>query len=705
MSDTQSALFGRPSRAVSWAASIALIVAWAVVRLWLFRYTIFPLTYVIPMLVCVWTRDRQMLRVMAAAFAAIHSLKLFVLGDAGLEAHELWANYAATMLNIGVGAAVIEALIRLRDRVDASITQVLQQSDELRAQGEELAQQNEELATQTEELTAQGEELANQNEELQTQSEEIAALNDTLEHRGTLLQALLDSARLVATEQSAMRHIADAGVSLFAPASAVVVFDGAEARVFGAVGSRRPISLPAHPEVDDEFVRLVIRENRTACLNDAELRPDLRLLALPGLPAPRAVLATPLRRHGVAAGAIAVYFEAARAWSDEDFRVVEWLGEQCGRMLEMLRMQSELRASDQRKSEFLATLSHELRNPLAPITFALDLLEQNHEGRPDAVRVLRRQVQQLSRLVDDLLDATRLSSNKVQIRRARLDLRPVLQHAVDAVRPEIERASTHHLTLTLPDEPIWADADAARIAQVVTNLLNNAIRYTPRDGRIAVALGAAGGSAAISVRDSGIGLEATDLHRVFDMFTQIHGPGSGGLGIGLALVKGIVELHGGSVEVRSEGPGKGSEFLVTLPLADRPAAPAPTETVRSNATTPPRRVLVVDDNVDSAGMMGTLLEFHGHSVWVAGSAEAALDIARNVTPDVALLDIGLPGLSGYDLARRMRQDARTRTTRLIALTGWGQESDRSLARDAGFDVHLTKPAELKDILAAIGAGH
>jgi signal transduction histidine kinase len=704
MSDAQAA-FAKPSRALSWMASIALIAAWAIIRLWLFRYTVFPLTYVIPMLVCVWTRDRTMLRVMAVAFAAIHSFKLFVLGDVTLAPHEVWANYAATMLNIGVGAIVIETLIRLRDRVDASVAQVLQQSDELRAQGEELAQQNEELATQTEELTAQGEELANQNQELQSQAEQIAALNDALEHRGTLLQALLDSARLAATEQAAMRHIADAGVSLFPPASAVVVFDGADAHVFGAVGSRRPISLPSHPEVDDAFVRLVIRENRTACLNDAGLRPDLRLLALPGLPAPRAVLVTPLRRHGVAAGAIAVYVDTPRAWSDDDFRVVEWLGEQCGRMLEMLRMQAELRASDQRKSEFLATLSHELRNPLAPITFALDLLEQSPDDRGGAVRVLRRQVQQLSRLVDDLLDATRLSSNKVQIRRACVDLRPVVQHAVEAIRPEVERAGTHQLALTLPDEPVWADADAARIAQVVTNLLNNAIRYTPRDGRIAVALRGAGGSAVISVRDSGIGIEAADRERVFEMFTQIHGPGSGGLGIGLALVKGIVELHGGSVEVRSDGPGKGSEFLVTLPLADRPAATLPAETARPAATTSPRRVLVVDDNVDSAGMMGSLLEFHGHSVWVAGSAEAALDIARTVTPDVALLDIGLPGLSGYDLARRMRQDARTCGTRLIALTGWGQESDRTLARDAGFDVHLTKPAELKDILAAIGAGH
>jgi CheY-like chemotaxis protein/nitrogen-specific signal transduction histidine kinase len=394
-----------------------------------------------------------------------------------------------------------------------------------------------------------------------------------------------------------------------------------------------------------------------------------------------------------------VYLDREHDFSDQEFALAEWLAEQCARALQTLRVQSELRGADRRKTEFLATLSHELRNPLAAIRFALDLLEK-HDGRePHAQRVMHRQLQQLVRLVDDLLDAARLTSNKIQIRKARVDLVPIVQHAVDALRPDVE-AARHTLVLRLPETPVWVDADEERIDQVVTNLLGNAVRYTPAGGGLEVSVAAAGEEAVLSVADSGIGIEPEDLQRVFEMFTQVGGPGSGGLGIGLALVRGIVELHGGRAEARSAGRGSGSEFRVTLPLASAGADEAAAGAVHAGAGKP-YKVLVVDDNADSAAMVGALLEVYGHTVRVAHTGADALAAAADFFPDAALLDIGLPDMNGYELARRLRLEQATCRARLIALTGWGQAADRSQALEAGFDAHLTKPAGAEQILAAI----
>jgi CheY-like chemotaxis protein len=364
-----------------------------------------------------------------------------------------------------------------------------------------------------------------------------------------------------------------------------------------------------------------------------------------------------------------------------------------------LRLQAALREDDRRKGEFLATLSHELRNPLAPMRYALELVDASPERAAHALPILKRQFQQLVRLVDDLLDATRLSSNKITLRKRRVELGTIVRHAVESCGPDIAAAG-HTLRLDLSPGPIPVLADPERLSQVVTNLLSNAIRYTPRQGHITVRAGADGDEAMVSVSDDGVGLAAADLDRVFEMFAQVGGPGSEGLGIGLALVRGIAELHGGRAEARSDGPGLGSEFRVTVPLAigtteamdGAPSVPRPAAG---------RRVLVVDDNVDAATMMAALLEMHGHQVLVAHDAAAALAAHQRFATDVALLDIGLPGTDGYDLARQLRAGAGPRPLRLVALTGWGQESDRARAHDAGFDAHLTKPAEPSVVLAAL----
>ncbi|HSL20243.1 MAG TPA: ATP-binding protein [Vicinamibacterales bacterium] len=703
----------RPSRAVSLAVAAALVIAWGVIRLVVFETTVFPLTYAIPLLVCVWTRDRIALWSMAAVFAAFHTAKLFWILPAGtLAPAEAWANYGATLSNISVAAAAVHAIIRLRERLEGALRHVRAQADELRAQGAELAQQNEELATQAEELLTQSdslaqqsEELARQNEELQSQAEEIATLNEALKRREALLQALLDTARLSGSERDALQQITGAAVDLFGNvAAAVAVYEeAAEGLCVRALATgRTAVEFDDRRVVRDDFVGLMLQQYRTASLNDASLRPDLSLVELPDRPPFRAALCAPVHFIGVTFGAFAVYSAHPHEWTHDEFRLAEWLAAQCGRVLQTLRVQSDLRDADRRKSEFLATLSHELRNPLTPIEFALRLIEAGNGQTEKAVVVLRRQLQQLVRLVNDLLDATRLTSNKIQVRRTRTDLVTIVRHAVDACMPDIQAAG-HDIHVAAPPEPVWIDADADRICQVVTNLLNNATRYTPPGGRLALTVSTLDSDAVVSVADTGVGLDAGDLHRVFDMFTQIGGPGSGGLGIGLALVRGIVELHGGRVEARSDGPGRGSEFRVVLPLAASGSAETADTPVSALPDNHRLRVLVVDDNRDSAEMMGAVLEGHGHTIRVAHDAETALSAAVDFAPDAALIDIGLPGVDGYEIARRLRQAVGTRQVRLIALTGWGTDVDRARAREAGFDTHLTKPADPRLVLTAISA--
>jgi len=688
----------RPSRTVSLVVSAALVLAWGAIRLLVFDTIIFPLTYALPLLVCVWTRDRVALWSMAAIFVVFHAVKLFWLLPPGvLSFEELRANFGATMANIGVGAVAVHLILALRNRLEGALDDVRVQADELRAQAEELAQQNEELAAQAEEVSYQGEELAAQNVELQSQAEEIAGLNTALERRERLLEGLLDMARLSPTESVALEHIGRAGLELFGgELAAIAVFEqSVHGPVRRALVAATPDALDPELLGGDAFAAIIAAQCRPAAIDDLTLRPDL----LPAASPARAVLGAPIGLGDHVSGALVVYSVTSRSWGDEEFQLADWLSTQCARVLLALRLQAELREADRRKGEFLATLSHELRNPLAPMRYALELLEVGRDGDGRALPVLKRQFQQLVRLVDDLLDATRLTSNKIQVRRARIDLAAVVRHAVDGSRPDIEAAG-HLLSLALPVDALWVYADSERLAQVVTNLLNNAIRYTPAGGRLEVGLTTTPKQALISVADNGMGLAGGDLERVFEMFTQVSGPGNSGLGIGLALVRGIVELHGGHVEAHSDGPGRGTEFRVTLPLPASSVEDGDPLSSTSGADGEPRRVLVVDDNADAATLLSVLLEAHGHQVRVAHDAEDALMTQASFAADVALLDIGLPDIDGYDLARQLRASA-TRPLRLIAVTGWGQDGDRERARAAGFDGHLTKPAQLDTLLAVL----
>ena len=377
---------------------------------------------------------------------------------------------------------------------------------------------------------------------------------------------------------------------------------------------------------------------------------------------------------------------------------------------ERVRQQEALKDADRRKDEFLATLAHELRNPLAPLRNGLQVMKLA-AGDPGAVERARsmmdRQLGQMVHLIDDLLDVSRITRGKLQLRRQRVELASVVRAAVETARPVIE-ASAHELATALPPEPVWLDADPTRLAQVLSNLLANAAKYTERGGRVRLAAARDGGEVVVSVADTGIGIAPEHLPRLFEMFSQVPSAlerSQGGLGIGLALVKGLAEMHGGTVAARSDGPGKGSEFVVRLPVAGgTPAGRSQAAPGEPAAARPRRRVLVADDNRDAADSLAEMLRIGGHEVHTAYAGRAAVEAAARLRPDVAVLDIGMPGLTGYDAARRIRSESWGRDITLVALTGWGQEEDKRRATGAGFDHHLTKPvdpAALERLLAGL----
>lgn len=372
----------------------------------------------------------------------------------------------------------------------------------------------------------------------------------------------------------------------------------------------------------------------------------------------------------------------------------------------LVRADRSLRQADQRKDEFLATLAHELRNPLAPIRNGLELLAgapQSEAQFKALTQMMQRQTLQLQRLIDDLLEVSRISTGKLVLQRERLDLRRVVEMALESCAPLVARGR-HQLELQLPDEAVWVDGDAMRLAQSLGNLINNAAKYTPDGGHLTVTLAHDGSDAVLSVRDSGIGLPPDMIGRVFDMFAQVSRSlerAQGGLGIGLALVKSLVGLHGGSVTAASAGPGRGCTFSIRLPLAEPGGVQRGPVAAPAAPEARPVRILVVDDNDDAASSLAMLLAISGHEVEVENSGRAALDKASSFLPQVVFCDVGMPGMSGHEFATRLRQDARFAGTLLVALTGWGSEEDRRRSHEAGFDEHLTKPASVEAVTALL----
>ena len=378
---------------------------------------------------------------------------------------------------------------------------------------------------------------------------------------------------------------------------------------------------------------------------------------------------------------------------------------------ERMKMEESLKDADRRKDEFLATLAHELRNPLAPISNALHILRLSGDLPPAAERVrdiMERQVNHLVRLVEDLLEVSRVTRGKIELRKEPVDLARVIESAVDTSRPLIEAAG-HQLAISLSPEVIILHADPVRLVQVISNLLNNAAKYTETGGQIWLTAQRDGNQVLISVRDNGMGIPPDMLPRVFDMFAQVEPKlrsSQGGLGIGLTLAKNLIQIHGGQIETRSEGLGKGSEFIVRLPLAAPPdaAAPQPTFPPSAKKPLPVRKILVVDDTQAAVYILGRLLEALGQQVRTANSGAAALENVQQEKPDVVISDIAMPNMDGYELAQRLRQLPSMESVVLVALTGYGQDNDRRRALESGFDYHLVKPASiesLQELLASL----
>ncbi len=454
----------------------------------------------------------------------------------------------------------------------------------------------------------------------------------------------------------------------------------------------RPITI-ADAETDEEL----------GALRDTILGEGIRALSF-----------IPLVSGGGVVGKFMVYYDRPREFTEQELHVCETIAGHVAYAIERAQAERALRESeerlreaDRRKDEFLAVLGHELRNPLAPLQNMLEVLKREDadpELRARARATMERQVEQMVRLVNDLLDVSRISRGKIRLRKRGLDLAALVRETVEDFRAA-SADKGHDFTLELPADPVPLRGDPVRLSQVLENLLTNAWKYTGRGGRIQVIVEPGEREAAVRVRDTGIGIEPERLPHVFEMFSHSEeppgGPHEGGLGIGLALVRNLVELHGGTVEARSAGRGRGAEFVVRLPRepepADSDATSEPGPAAAGEDRGPSRRVLVVDDNRDAAETLALLLEMKGHEVHLAFDGREAVDRARELRPEVILLDIGMPKLDGYEAARLIRRQNGGRDALILALTGWSTDEDRRRSAEAGFDAHLVKPLEMAEL--------
>ncbi|WP_422927577.1 response regulator [Singulisphaera sp. PoT] len=424
---------------------------------------------------------------------------------------------------------------------------------------------------------------------------------------------------------------------------------------------------------------------------------------------PQSVMVVPLRARGRILGTIAVVrFDASRLFAPPDLALLEDLADRAAFAIDNARLYRDIQENDRRKNEFLAMLAHELRNPLAPIRNAVQILRMLDLNDPEllwANDIISRQVEQMVRLVDDLLDISRITGGKIQLRMEPIDVTAAINRAVETSRPLID-ARRHDLAVAVPQEPLKVVADVVRLSQVLSNLLNNSAKYTKEGGRITLEVTRQGDEAVFFVRDNGIGISGEMLSSIFDLFTQLDRSldrSQGGLGIGLTLVRQLVEMHGGTVQASSAGEDQGSEFIIRLP-----ALPLMHASVEADVNAPedaslstPRRILIVDDNPDVANSLARLLRMRSHEVRTAEHGEAALSELVNFQPQTILLDIGLPGMDGYEVAQAIRKLPTGESVVLVALTGYGQDEDRRRSQEAGFDHHLVKPVELASLLSLI----
>jgi two-component system CheB/CheR fusion protein len=580
------------------------------------------------------------------------------------------------------------------ERENADLREFLQATmEQHEAALEELKSANEEVLSANEEFQSTNEELETSKEELQSANEELTTTNDELRDRNRqlgLLNAEVEKARRVSERArtyadgiiETVRNpllVLDAGCNILRANRAF--YADFELRAEGVKG--RSIFEVMDGEWDDG-----LREKLGAVLAQGRPVNDFEVSVM---------------HHG---GRRVLALSARSIPGDVDR--VELILLAIEDVTDSRARSDSLREGSRRKDEFLAMLAHELRNPLGPISHAVHLLKRGGGDAPKLHAMIERQTVRLVRLVDELLDVARISRGLIELQRGPVDLATLARQAMEAGRARAEQRQ-HVLTSSIPDAPVWVDGDAVRLEQVISNLLENAIKYTNPGGRIVVALTEEGGDAVLSVADSGIGLEPGTHERIFDLFTQVDGSlarSGGGLGLGLTVVRRVLEMHGGRIQARSAGLGTGSEFIVRIPLLPPSRLPKQGEehTHAPEAASRARRVLIVDDNLDSAESMAFLVRSWGHDVSVVHDGTAALERIADFKPEAALVDIGLPDMNGYELARRLRSGSNGSNLHLIAITGYGRAEDRATARDAGFDVHLVKPAEPAELERVLATG-
>lgn len=562
--------------------------------------------------------------------------------------------------------------------------------------------------------------------EWETELAYLASLRDVTERKrtedqqrmlaetGAALAGTLDTpTALTALARLALAHLADCCLI-------DLLEDGETVRRY-ALARQAPDSASAvresvgrWPQADEtaEGLPRVLRTAKAELYGDAPACVVASLAIEPGTPEPalpapcRSLLIVPLVANGRTLGAVTLV-SARRRYDQADLILGEELARRTALVIENARLYTECQRAVRCRDEFLAMLSHELRNPLGVIANAL-MLMQACKGDLTLIEHARtvacRQIDLLTRLVDDLLDVSRITRGKIQLRLERVELATIVARAVEAAQPTVDH-HRHRLSVSLPAYPLWLEADATRLTQVLSNLLQNATKYTEPGGSIHLSVERIGDEAFVRIRDTGVGIARDLLERIFEPFTQADRSldrSLGGLGLGLALVRSLVELHGGTVRACSEGPGKGSEFVVRLPVQAPPedGAHGPTAAPRG-ATARARRILIVDDNADAADSLRWLLELTGHAVWTAHNGHAALEAAAVLSPELVLLDIGLPGLNGYEVARHLRSQPAGRDMVLVALTGYGQDEDRRRAHEAGFDHHFVKPLNIEQLQSVL----
>ncbi len=512
---------------------------------------------------------------------------------------------------------------------------------------------------------------------------EEGRVNSILPRLGISLAAELDPDRL-------SRLVVDEATALTGAAYGVIFGAGATPRVLASAGPARD----SFPEAAVEGLERLC--SRGPLRVDSPAEPSLA-----GAPA-GSVLAVPITaRAGDALGCLAFTHATPGHFTEQHQRLAEGIAAQASIALENARLLRDLQDADRRKDEFLAVLGHELRNPLAPVVTALEVIKRDRSSVDRQLAIIERQARHMVRIVDELLDVSRVNRGKIELRKQRLSVREALARAADSVSP-IARTRQQKLTVSFPPRPLTIEADPVRLEQILGNLLSNAIKYTPPGGDVELRARALEGQLEVRVRDTGIGIPPDALQTLFDPFVQVPGAkdyAKGGLGIGLALVRALVELHGGTVRAESAGPGQGSVFIVLLPGVIEGATPIEIAPVALPAQH--GRVLVVDDNVDAATTLAEAVRFDGHEVRVAHDGPSALREARDFSPEVVLLDIGLPGMDGYEVVRRLRELPQARDAHVVALTGFGQQSDRQRALAAGFDEHLVKPVDLATITSVL----